>query len=123
MQTASNVSHKQQGAMLLEALIGILIFSMGILAIVGLQAAAIQNTTDAKYRSDASFYANQVIGQMWVDQANLASYVVTGQPISGLPNGTRTVAVNGTEVTVTVTWQPRGAATAHNFVTVAQITN
>ncbi|BCM26148.1 PilV family protein [Methyloradius palustris] len=59
--------HKQQsGVMLLEALIGILIFSLGILAVVGLQAASISATSDAKYRSDASLFANQLIGQMWV---------------------------------------------------------
>lgn len=52
--------------MLLEALIAILIFSLGILAIVGLQAASIKSAGDAKYRSDASLLANQLIGQMWV---------------------------------------------------------
>jgi len=52
--------------MLLEALISILIFSIGILAIIGLQAAAVKASSDAKYRSDASLLANQLIGQMWV---------------------------------------------------------
>lgn len=56
----------QQGIMLLEALIAMLIFSMGILAIVGLQASAIKVSGDAKYRSDASLLANELIGQMWV---------------------------------------------------------
>lgn len=56
----------QAGSVLLEALIAILIFSMGILAIVGLQAASIKMSTDAKYRSDASMLSNQLIGQMWV---------------------------------------------------------
>lgn len=55
----------QQGAFLLEALIAILVFSMGILAVVGLQASAIKVSTDAKYRSDASLLANELIGQMW----------------------------------------------------------
>lgn len=65
----------QGGAMLLEALIGILIFSMGILALVGLQAVSIKNTAEAKYRADAAFLAGQIIGQMWSDNtASLASY-------------------------------------------------
>jgi type IV pilus assembly protein PilV len=59
---------------LIEALIGILIFSIGILALLGMQGAAIKNTTDARYRSEAAFLATQVVGQMWVDLANLASY-------------------------------------------------
>src|SRR5262249_9395470 len=64
----------QAGVMLIEALIGILIFSIGILAVLGMQGAAIKNTTDARYRSEAAFLATQVVGQMWVDMANLASY-------------------------------------------------
>jgi len=64
----------QSGVMLLEALVGILIFSIGILALVGLQATAIKNQSDAKYRADASYLTNQIIGQMWVDRPNLATY-------------------------------------------------
>ena len=51
--------------MLLEALISILIFSIGILGIVGLQANSIKMSSDAKYRSDASLLANQYLGSMW----------------------------------------------------------
>ena len=57
----------QKGVMLLEGLIAILVFSLGILAMVGMQAASIGHTTQAKYRTDASFLANKLIAQMWVD--------------------------------------------------------
>lgn len=66
MQTQPSLHNRQRGVMLLEALIAILIFSLGILAIVGLQAASLKNAGDAKYRTDASLLANQLIGQMWV---------------------------------------------------------
>lgn len=65
--------HKQNGSMLLEAMIAILIFSMGILAVVGLQAASIKASTDAKYRSDASLLANELLGQMWVSNRTTAT--------------------------------------------------
>lgn len=55
----------QAGVMLLEALIAVLIFSLGILSLVALQATSIQLTSDAKYRTDASLLANKLIGQMW----------------------------------------------------------
>ena len=71
---------KQSGVMLLEALIGILIFSIGILAMVGLQAASVKNQADAKYRADASYFANQIIGQMWGDRTNLATYAHNPTP-------------------------------------------
>lgn len=65
----------QRGSMLLEGLIAILIFSVGILALVGMQAISIKNTAEAKYRADAAFLANQILGRMWADApANLASY-------------------------------------------------
>ena len=38
----------QKGSMLLEGLIAILLFSMGIIALMGLQAIAMKNTADAK---------------------------------------------------------------------------
>jgi len=61
--------------MLLEALIAILLFSMGILGLMGLQAIAIKNTADAKYRTEAAFLANQIIGQMWTENpGNLLQY-------------------------------------------------
>ena len=59
--------------MILEAMIALLVFSLGILGIVGLQAASIKASTDAKYRSEASLLANEVIGRMWVTDRTLAT--------------------------------------------------
>ena len=59
--------HAQTGAYLLEALIGILVFSFGILGIVGLQAQAIRVTNDAEMRAEAIYLANSLISQMWTD--------------------------------------------------------
>ena len=68
---------RQSGSMLLESFIAILIFSMGILAIVGMQASAIKNSTDSRYRSEASQLANELLGQMWVSDRVSA---VVGDP-------------------------------------------
>lgn len=62
----NSLQRHQSGAALLEALLGILIFSLGILAIVGMQGSAIKASADAKYRSEASLLATQLIGQMWL---------------------------------------------------------
>lgn len=67
--------HAQSGMMLLEALIAILIFAVGILGIVGLQATAIKQGTDARYRSEAAMLVNQLIGQMWLTDGNPATLV------------------------------------------------
>jgi type IV pilus assembly protein PilV len=63
----------QRGVMLLEALIAILIFSVGILGLVGLQAAAVRQSTEARYRAEASQLAEQLLGQMWVGNRDVAS--------------------------------------------------
>jgi type IV pilus assembly protein PilV len=130
---------RQRGASLLEALIGILIFSVGILALVGMQALAIRHMSDAKYRSDASFFANEIIGHMWVNRGSLGSYAFSGSgaPPAALENWATSiqnalpgvtaaanlpiVTVAGTTVTVTVRWQLPGASEVHQHIAVAYI--
>ena len=125
MHTSPDLKSAQQGVILIEVLVAILIFSVGVLAIVGLQANMIQNTAEAKYRSEASYIAQVRIGQMWADQANLATYLETNTDISTLlPGGTRTVTQpNPGEFQVRVTWlAPGPTSTTHNFTTTARIT-
>lgn len=64
------------GFALLEGLFAILIFSFGVLAVMGLQINSIAGVRDAKFRSDAALLADQIIGQMWADRANLALYAL-----------------------------------------------
>jgi len=81
----------QSGMMLLEAMIGILIFSIGILALVAMQTAAVSAVADAQYRVEAVNLANRILAQVWtsVDRtsdANLATSLLlfehqaTGNP-------------------------------------------
>ncbi len=127
---APNISKaSQQGVVLLEAMIAILIFSVGVLALVGLQAAMVKNTSDSKYRADASYIAQQRIGTIWSDftlAVSAATYEEANTDISTLlPSGRRTVTSvvipNGKQFTVTVTWQSSGDV-QHNFTTIANIT-
>ena len=129
----------QSGVMLLEALIGILIFSIGILALLGMQATAMRATIDAKYRSEAAFFANEIIGTMWVDRPNLALYATAscaGHPDCnnwlarvqvGLPNAiganAPTIVIAGQQATVTIKWQRPGDSAVSQHVAVAQINN
>jgi type IV pilus assembly protein PilV len=126
----------QQGVVLLEAMIAILIFSLGVLGLVGLQANMVKNTTSSKFRADASYIAQQRIGTMWSDPANLAAYLETDTDISTqLPGGRRTVTQPAAgQYRVTVGWTEPGetASTdatvgpcfmlvAHCFTTTASI--
>ena len=69
----------QRGMLLIEGLIAILVFSLGVLAMVGMQAQSIAHTSQAKYRVDAAFLANKLIAQMWADTpANRPLYATGG---------------------------------------------
>ena len=68
-------SKGNQGFFLIEALIALLIFSLGILGMVGMGGAAIAAQSDAQYRTEAANYANEIATQIAlnVDRANLAT--------------------------------------------------
>lgn len=129
----------QTGSVILEALIAILIFSIGILGLIGMQSAAIGNVSDAKFRSEANFLANQIIGQMWASQvvvtnASGVSFnavdVTYGWPgaganayvqswasavVASLPNSSAVIAIDPVgqqQVTVTISWKAPKAPAA-----------
>ena len=111
----------QDGVVLLEALASILVFSFGILAFLWMQASATRQVTDSQYRIEASFVANQILGDMWAHSDDLSQYVATDETVATLPNGKRTVAVNGSVVTITINWQLPGESKGHRYQAVAQI--
>jgi type IV pilus assembly protein PilV len=128
--TPAQSPRSQAGVMLLEALVAILIFTVGVIAVMGMQAASISQVSAAKYRTDASYLANQIIGRMWVDQPNLATYTSTGSPgrvtwdatvAATLPGGAGAIAIAGTQVTVTITWTPPNEGIVRRYVTIANI--
>lgn len=74
---------KQGGFMLLEALISILIFSVGVLGLIALQTFAVNSASDAKYRSDAGLLAENLVGQMWVSNRTTTSLQATFSSTGG----------------------------------------
>lgn len=137
------VHSEQVGFVLMDVLISILLFSVGVLALIGLQGAMTRSQTEAKIRADASYLANTMAGQIRSNAAQLASYTASGCPGMGpckewqdtvaatLPNGVGTVDVSTTDthspplwgdVTITITWTlPNGDT--HKYVTQTSITN
>ena len=100
------ISRNQQGSVLLEAMIAVLIFSFGILAIAGLQGAMMKNTADATFRSEAAYVVQQRIGEMLVAPLALGS---GAYPIASLPNGNLTVtSLSNSRLKFEVTWQTPG---------------
>ncbi len=121
----------QRGIALIEALIAILLFSMGVLALVGLQSAMIKNSSDADFRAEASYLAQQWIGRMWADPTNLTAYLIqdSSNPnydvSADLPMGQRIVIQPDptnypNEYQITINWQQPGQL-QHNYTTVVDI--
>lgn len=148
--TTLHARGQQSGVMLLEALIAILIFSVGILAIVGMQATAIQDMGEAKYRTEASFLANRIVAQMWGSmgtvpaqvQTNLGKYIYSGagtpppaisdwvdtvqDRLPGAKDFPPIIAVGAdNDITVTVRWRAARdsatGATAHSYQAIAYL--
>lgn len=138
-----NIRRLQRGAVMLEALLGILIFTIGIIGLVGMQASAMKMTADSKYRSEAAMFADQLVNQMQSDNiANLAAdyaggagaggpkYMAwvsevtaagTGLPGSAIPGNEPVVAVAANTVTITIRWQAPGETAAHQLITLAVV--
>jgi type IV pilus assembly protein PilV len=147
MTATQRSSSAQAGATLLEVLISILIFSVALIGLLGIQAVAIQNSTSAKYRATASYLADQIVGQIWADRANVANYNHNPGGVACAPTGAASANANvlawltavrtalpgaaaanqqivigaNNVVTVAVCWQAPGDPTPHNFTEIAQI--
>lgn len=72
-------STKAMGFMLLEALVALFIFSLGILGVIAFQASSTKLTADARYRTEAALYADELISRMRLaDRATLSANYSTG---------------------------------------------
>lgn len=119
----------QTGTILIESLVAILIFSIGVLALVGFQANAIKANTDSRARAEASYLADQILGDIWAgDKKNLGNYAGTyndgtttwGKQIQALNFTSATVGVNADQITVTISWTTPGGG-IHNFVQTGRV--
>ena len=70
-------SRGHKGFSLIEVLVGILIFAVGVLGIVGLQVSMTRAQTASKFRGDAAYLANELLGLMWSDMPNIGKYSST----------------------------------------------
>jgi type IV pilus assembly protein PilV len=75
MKRNMQAQSRQGGMILIEALMAILVFSLGILGLVGVNALAAGTQSDAQYRNEANRLAERIINEMWVnvDRSNEAT--------------------------------------------------
>lgn len=127
---------------LLEALISLLVFSFGVLGLIGLEARAINTSVDAEDRNRAALFASEVASSIWLNNSvnvnassnpTLATWqaAVANSAKTGLPNGT--LAVNpvpsitnsaGTVIAadIVIKWQPPSHGTTVTAATQSTLT-
>jgi len=121
------------GFALLEALVGLLIFSIGILGLVGIQASMTRAQTSSKFRADAASLAGELIGAMWADMPNVNQYDDatcasygrckdwSDKVAASLPSGTPTVTVAAGIVSVTISWTMPNEGVVNRYRTATAI--
>lgn len=62
------------GYVLIEVLVAGMVFAIGVLGIVSLQAKMTQAQTVGKSRADATYLANELVGLVWADVPGRANY-------------------------------------------------
>jgi type IV pilus assembly protein PilV len=132
---------RQSGSYLLEGLIAILIFSFGILGLIGLLGSSLRITNDARYRSEAANLAGAMIADMWTMTAAQmdTQFGSGGQKLSDwqakaaelLPSSAANpptvdltqpgLSPQSRTVVVTVYWKLPGETTLHQHLMSAQI--
>jgi type IV pilus assembly protein PilV len=125
----------QSGMLLLEGMVAILVFTIGVLGVVGLQATVVKQVTDARYRTDAGMLVNQLLGTMWVSDrtaTTLQTQFNTGgagyttwltrvsATLPGVASSPPTVNIANGVVTIQIYWlapnEAPGSTPHHHFV-------
>lgn len=133
-----NVHKGQSGVVLLEALIAIFIFSVGILGLVGALSASVTNASEAQYRTEAAFLADALIAELrvaspttrasdyaspsgagFVAWKNRVTAGINALPGAGNTANLPTVVFSGTgnrNVLATIRWQAKNSSTTRQYI-------
>jgi type IV pilus assembly protein PilV len=126
------IVHDQRGMALLECMMALLIFSVGLLGLLGLEARVMNTSTNSENRNRAAMLASEVASQMWLSNTvapSTTAYnnLVTNasiETLGGLPGGAIAVAAapgvpNGADITIT--WHEVSDAVGANSKLVTRV--
>ncbi len=124
-----------RGSTLVEGLLAIVIFSVGLVGLLTMLSAAMVDGANAQYRSEAGLLASDLVGRMWTGDRSLAGLRLRfGDPNSVeyddwrrrvqavLPGVTDVANVpqvrigEQRDVTITLGWQAPGEAAPHQLL-------
>jgi Tfp pilus assembly protein PilV len=82
--------HSQQGSFIIEAIISLILFAVGLISLMSLSAQALNQVGQSKARNDASYLVGELLSEMWVSgTVSLTSWTTRLQAV--LPEATGTV--------------------------------
>ena len=136
----------QSGGGLVEGLMSLVVLSIGILGLIGMQATLIQENGESRVRMQAGFYATSVLGMAGANPENVGCFIVnSAQSAACLSADAQTQASSWVQqvmavlpgaavvppqvsydnasgqLTVTLRWQMRGDNMVHNYVSATQV--
>ncbi len=133
---------RQRGSALIEGLLAIVVFSVGLIGLLMLLSAALVESGNARYRSEASLLASDLVGRMWSGDRSASSLKArfgdTGtdeyqqwlkRVQANLPGVTTTANLPQVEidddrnVTITLGWRSPGETAAHQLVVATRLTD
>jgi type IV pilus assembly protein PilV len=137
--------NRQRGSSLLEGLVSIGVFAIGLLGLAGMTTQLMQQGANAQFRAQASYMAEELIGLATADVANVDCYRMTASGPNACGNAVATAAVadwraralaafpgasaapptvtyaNDGTLTVTILWQRPQETTQHNHVSITNL--
>ena len=142
MSDKANSIHHQRGSSLLEGLLAIILFSIGLLSLLILLSATLIESSNARYRIEASLLINDLVSHMWIGDHSLnglkTRYADTTSTdyqswftsvsnrlpgVSAKANTPQITIDNARNVTVTLRWQVPGDSTSHQMIVQTLITD
>ena len=142
MSDKANRIHHQRGSSLLEGLLAIILFSMGLLSLLMLLSATLIESSNARYRIEASLLISDLVSHMWIgdhslnglktrfadttskDYQSWFTSVSNRLPgVSAKSNAPQITIDDARNVTVNIRWQVPGDSTSHQMIMQTLITD
>jgi type IV pilus assembly protein PilV len=142
MSDKANRIHHQRGSSLLEGLLAILLFSIGLLSLLMLLSATLIESSNARYRIEASLLISDLVSHMWIGDHSLTGlktrfadttskdyqswFTSVSNRLPGVSaklNAPQITIDDARNVTVNIRWQVPGDSTSHQMIVHTLITD
>ena len=142
MSDKANRIHHQRGSSLLEGLLAILLFSIGLLSLLMLLSATLIESSNARYRIEASLLISDLVSHMWIGDHSLTGletrfadttskdyqswFTSVSNRLPGVSaklNAPQITIDDARNVTVNIRWQVPGDSTSHQMIVQTLITD